>query len=212
MVNGPSGPIPNAEVEVLLDSVVIGRYQANSSGLVTVPLEAGPGSHLLVAKFAGRGRIGASLGALKFQIGLPPQPPQKGGAARWTLLLTSLVLASILILHLWRRRVKALTPLGAYQAMLELFDRAGLPRRPSQTPREYVSWLEARGARGVDHARRITQVFEEQFYGQREVDPERVTAVKASLAELRELLHPPRIPLDDLVRRARGLIRSLLPA
>jgi hypothetical protein len=126
--------------------------------------------------------------------------------ARAALLLLLAAVAYLVLRARWRRAGRDFgAPSGsdaqsavirAYRQFLLLLRRRGLPRRPSQTPLEYLQSLSAEpvpaiSSLGFAPARQLTQVFLAARYGPGPVTEEQLSAAQAALAEVVDVLRRP---------------------
>ena len=71
-----------------------------------------------------------------------------------------------------------------YEKALRALARRGLPRRPSETPREFAARVAASGVTGGDLLAHLTELYTGARFGRRPVDDEPLRALAARLPEL----------------------------
>jgi hypothetical protein len=71
-----------------------------------------------------------------------------------------------------------------YEKALRYLARRGLPRRPSETPREYAARVAASGVEGSDLLERLTELYTGARFGRRPVDDEPLREIAARLRQL----------------------------
>jgi len=73
---------------------------------------------------------------------------------------------------------------GVYRRALDRLARAGLPRRPTETPREYAGRVARAAAPGSDLLDELTELYTAARFGDRPVDGEALKAVSRRLVQL----------------------------
>ncbi len=77
------------------------------------------------------------------------------------------------------------SPVGRlYEKALRHLARRGLPRRPSETPREFAARVAASGVRGSDILDHLTELYTHARFGRRAIADEPLRALAARLSEL----------------------------
>lgn len=83
-----------------------------------------------------------------------------------------------------------------YLSLLRHAAEQGVPRGPTQTPYEYTSSLEARLPEVQEEVGELTDAFVEARYSRHDIDPERVSIVRAAWRRVRQALRGISIRLD----------------
>ncbi|HEY5281811.1 MAG TPA: transglutaminase domain-containing protein, partial [Polyangia bacterium] len=108
-----------------------------------------------------------------------------------------LVLAIVLIsqrkrLRRWRnyRQVAEASPrseqpiVHVYRATIKRLAAAGLPRRPWETPHEYLARLEDSNLEGREILARLTELYASARYGDAEISPEVVARIRGEIGQI----------------------------
>ncbi len=208
---GPEGPVPDQAIMVFLDEHEIGNYLTNASGMFSLRLEAGPGTHIIAARYAGNELIGAASSVVKVDFPSPEGREGRGNAVQLVSLAAVIITVPVAFVLFRLRAVRRLPAsiAEAYRRMLRIFARAGFPRAESMTPYEYASWLEQRSAPGHGEARAITERFVESTYAGIPVKQEELAWSAMALSKISEDLGRQGLHLDA-IRRWLGSFVSFL--
>jgi transglutaminase-like putative cysteine protease len=118
---------------------------------------------------------------------------------RQTLIFTAAVIAAVLMvtqrkrLARWRKRTGTATHepraeqaiLRIYQGLLKRMASAGLPRRPCETPHEYLARAREAGIEGQSSFARLTDAYTSVRYGELSLPPEVIAELRRESGQIR---------------------------
>jgi hypothetical protein len=210
---GPEGPIKNQIIEIFLDGEGISELVTNSSGMVSMVLDASPGEHSLGARFRGN----ASLGAASATLILDTSEQNGGidGGERLYLVWIIPVLIAISIgSYLLKKKLGPGKPdsiTHLYGRMLALLSKAGIRRPQYQTPLEFLLLVEKHSGNVYMPVREITEKFVEATYKGGSLTPAELEEVESLLEEIKELLDRRRSLLASTWIFIKSFARDFLP-
>jgi protein-glutamine gamma-glutamyltransferase len=142
-------------------------------------------------------RLGQKLGLRSrgHFTGRGPTPLSK----RQAIAIAGLVLVAVLVISQrkrllrWRKQGGVLTQehrggaavVRIYQALIKRLSSAGLPRRPSETPHEYLARIRDSGMEGVPAFTRLTDAYASVRYGEVILSPDLIAELRRAAGEIR---------------------------
>jgi hypothetical protein len=212
-LRGPDGPIANQGIEIYLDGEGIGERLTNSSGIVSMVIDASSGEHSLGARYRGNASLGAASATLVFDTS-----DQGGGIGGGRRLYLEWIIPAIVTIsigaYLLRRRFAPREPYSIarqYGRMLVLLSRAGIGRPLSLTPHEFLLLVEERSGNVYRQVREITDKFVEATYAGGSLSPVELGEVESLLVEINESLVRRRSLIGSIRVFLRSFIRDMLP-